>query len=233
MEKKPNQIIDEITEVIYPPAEAIANQLATIRAIVTPTIKMYEQTKDIHTIQPNLDMIQRAIDYLRGAPMQDDLRPTPEDTIKPVYVPSVSGVFINSALNRNGEYDVSITGPEVESKILHPELFGDINFDAIEIGIEVPVICGSTYLILQENPMLEHYKDDPTISEKDGLWTKEKEYKMEEDFFQYNFLLGNGRSNVKINIIFDEDNIITFNITSHIHFKKQEVEDSETSSTNG
>lgn len=234
MEKKPNQMIDEITNVIYPPAEAVVNQLTTIRAIIAPTIKMYESTEDIHTIQPNLDMIQRAVDYLRGAPMRDDLKPIPEDKLKPIYIPSSTGFNITSTVNKDGEYDVSIVGIDVEKKISHPELFGEVDFPATEIGIEIPVTCGKTYLVAQENPVLEYYENDPSIKyyEDTNAWIKEKTYLMDEDNFLYFFLLKEGRSQIRIAIYADYENPIIFNITSHIHFKTQEVEDNENSSTN-
>ena len=53
--KKPNQIVDELRGVIYPPSEAVAPQLSTIRSIATGAIKVYESTRDIHSIFPNLD----------------------------------------------------------------------------------------------------------------------------------------------------------------------------------
>lgn len=224
MEKKPNQIIDEITQVIYPPAEAVVNQLTTIRAIIPSTIKMYESTKDIHTIQPNLDMIQRAVDYLRGAPMQEELKPLPEDTLKPVYIPSSTGFNITSSLNRDGEYDVTIVGIGVEKKISHPELFGEVDFLATEMGIEIPVTCGKNYLVTQANPVLEHYKDDPSIQlGTEDEWIKEKIYTMDEDFFEYAFLLQEGRSKIRIAIYADYEDPIIFNITSHIHLKQEEL----------
>lgn len=225
--KKPNQIIDEITNVIYPPAEAIPGQLDTIKVVAASTKKIYDATGDIHSIFPNLDMIQRAIDYLKGAPMKDELKPIPEDTLKPVYIPSSSGFNITSSINRDGEYDVSIVGIDVEQKINYPELFGDVDFPAIEMGIEIPVTCGKTYLVAQNNPVLEHYEDDPSIKyyESDNAWVKEKEYPMEEDFFQYMFLLQEGRSKVRIAIYADYEEPIIFNITSHIHIKKEEEVD--------
>lgn len=185
---------------------------------------MYESTKDIHTIQPNLDMIQRAINYLRGAPMRDELKPIPEDTVKPIYIPSSSDFNITSAINRDGEYDVSIVGIDVLKEINYPELFGEVDFPAVEMGIEIPVTCGKTYLIAQENPVLEYYEDDPSISyyEDDNCWIKEKEYHMDEDYFKYMFLLQEGRSEIRIAIYADHENPIIFNITSHIHLKKEE-----------
>lgn len=227
MEKKPNQVIDEITNVIYPPAEAVVNQLTTIRAIIPSTIKMYESTEDIHTIQPNLDMIQRAIDYLRGAPMRDELKPIPEDTLKPIFIPSATGFNITISLNKNGEYDISIVGTDVEKKIIHPELFGEVDFDATEMDFEIPVTCGKSYLVAQENPVLEYYESDPSIKyyEDTKVWIKEKTYLMDEDNFIYAFLLPKGRSKIRIAIYADFEESIIFNITSHIHFKKQEEGD--------
>lgn len=235
MMKKPDQVIDEITGAIYPPAEAVVNQLSTIRAIIPSTIKMYESTKDIHTIQPNLDMIQRAIDYLRGAPMRDELKPTPEDTLKPIFVPSAAGFNVTTTLNRDGEYDVSIVGIDVDPVIIHEDLFGDPGVHVSEVEIDIPIICGRMYLIAQENPMLEYYEDDPNVIFFEGKWVKEKEYVFEDDFLQYSFLLQEGRSKVKISICGTGDESVVFNITSHIHFKKEELpnEEDKDSSDNG
>lgn len=226
MMKKPNQIIDEIKNVIYPPAEAVVNQLNTIKAIIPSTVKMYQSTEDIHTIQPNLDMIQRAIDYLRGAPMIDDLKPAPEDVLKPVFTIASSGFNVFSNFDKNGEYNVTVVGLDVDPEITHKELFGKVDFNATEFGITIPVTCGKTYLVTQESPVLEYYKDDPTISEIDGIWTKEKTYYMDEDFFTYAFLLVEGRTEIKV-VFSEEDNPnpIVMNITTHIHFKQKEEEE--------
>lgn len=237
MEKKPNQIIDEISNVIYPPAEAVVNQLSTIRAIIPSTIKMYESTGDIHTIQPNLDMIQRAIDYLRGAPMRDELKPTPEDTMKIVYKVTSPGVAINFALDGD-EYVVNVEGIDIARGEIDTGLFGKIDFDATQMSITIPVICGHTYRVCQVNPVLEYYKDDPSVYKVGDVWEKEKEYTLTEDTFEYCFLLAEGRTKVGITIsdVTDPDSFTTsFCINSHIHFKKQElpeeppaIEESET-----
>lgn len=226
--KKPDQIIDEITNVVYPPAQAIPGQLDTIKVIAASTKKIYDATGDIHSIFPNLDMMERAIVYLRGAPMNDDLKPAPEDTLKPIFTPASSGFNIVSTLNRNGEYDISIVGIDVDSAVIHPELFGDIlnNLEVVEMQFEIPVTCGKRYLIAQENPVLEYYANngdtDIMYDEKYNVWVKEKQYMMDEDTFQYAFLLEEGRSKVRIAIYADYEEPIVFNITSHIHFKKKE-----------
>lgn len=224
MERKPNQVIDEITNVIYPPPEAIPGQLDTIRVLAQSTKKIYESTGDIHSLFPNLDMIQRAIDYLRGAPMRDELKPTPEDTLKPIFIPASSGFNITYSLNKDGEYDVTIVGTDVEKTVAHPELFGEVDFPATEMGFEIPVTCGKTYLIAQENKILEYYQDDLSVKfyEDTQKWVKEKEYIMDEDNLEYYFLLKEGRSKVRIAIFADYEEPIVFNITSHIHLKKQE-----------
>lgn len=225
---KPNQIIDEITNVVYPPSEAILPQLYAIKTIATSTGKVYEATKDIHSIFPNLDALQKIIDYLRGLPINDDLNPDLEDTLNPVFTPSSSGFNITSTFNTNGEYDVSIVGIDIEPKIIHPDLFGDILDDlkVVEMQFEIPITRGKKYLVVQENPVLEYYANNGNIEiiydEKYGTWIKEKQYTMDEDSFQYAFLLEEGRSKVKIAMYTDYENPIIFNITSHIHFKKKE-----------
>lgn len=219
--KKPNQIVDEITNVIYPPAEAIASQLNTIKVIIPQTIKMYESTKDIHTIQPNLDMIQRAIDYLRGAPMIDELKPIPEDTLNPGFAINTNGFNVMTKMNKDGEYDVTVTGLDIEFNPPDEELFGNIDFKAAELRIIIPVICGKSYLVTQMNPALKHYPDDPDVSEVDGMWVKEKVYEVDEDEFIYALLLEEGRTVIEV-AISEEDSTepIVFNIHSHVHFKE-------------
>lgn len=222
--KKPDQIIDKITSVIYPPPEAIPGYLDTIKVVAASTKKIYEDTEDIHSIFPNLDMMERAISYLRGSPIPEDLKPLPEDLLKPIYHPASSGLNIISILNRNGEYDVSIVGVDIEPKIEHKELFGELNEKVMEIGIEIPVICGKNYLVTQENPVLSHYIEDENVSEiDDGIYVKEKIYTMDEDTFQYAFLLKEGRSKVRIAFYADYEEPIIFNITSHIHFGEETI----------
>lgn len=224
MIKKPEQIVDMQLQLIYPPSEAILPQLYTIKSVAASTMKVYEATQDIHSIFPNLDMIQRAVDYLRGAPIPDDMKPLPEDILKPIYHPASEGLNIISTLNKDGEYNVSIVGIDIVPKIEHPELFGTLDEKVMEMGIEIPVICGKNYLITQENPVLENYQDDSTIQfGPDGEWVKEKIYTMDEDAFQYAFLLREGRTKVRIVFYTDYEDPIVFNITSHIHFGEEEI----------
>lgn len=231
MMKKPNQVIDEITEVVYPPAEAILPQLYTIRTLASSTAKVYEATEDIHSILPNLDMIQRAVDYLRGAPMQDELRPTPEDTLRPIFISKAPGMSIYCSFNKEGKYDVDINAYNIEPKIEHVELFGDINFDATEVILEIPIICGRVYTVEQVNPILAHYEEkDSTVNGIDYngkiIYVKTKDYRFdEEDILSYAFLIGKGRSQIIISITDKETSeVIEFNINSHIHFKEKETE---------
>lgn len=185
MNNKPNQTIDEIFNLVYPPSEAILPQLYSIKTIAASASRVYDATEDIHSIFPNLDAMQKIIDYLRGAPLPDDLKPLPEDTLKPVFFPSSDGFNIITSLNRNGEYDVSIIGLDVEPKITHPELFGDIlnTTDIVEVCLEIPVICGRNYLVTQNNPVLSYYEEDKTVKQYGDEWVKEKIYTMDEDNF--------------------------------------------------
>lgn len=223
--KKPNQVIDEITKVIYPPAEAIVDQLGTIRAIVTPTIKLYENTGDIHTIQPNLDMIERAIKYLRGAPYIDiPLDKEPEDTLNPTFItPDGMGAKIELA-DEDNSFLVSLINFAAKQEEVNEDLFGEIDFDAMEIHLEIPIECGKPYIVTQYNPVLEHFNHDPSISQdSSGKWCKIKEYVIDdEDTFEYAFLIPTGRSEIEIYI--DDDagkSVGKFKIVSHIHFEKE------------
>lgn len=237
--KRPDQVIDEVTNVIYPPVEAILPQLYSIKTIAASAGRVYEATEDIHSIFPNLDAMQKIINYLRGAPIPEDLKPMPEDTLKPIFTPASSGFNIVSTLNRNGEYDISIVGIDVDPAIAHPELFGNIlnDLEVVEMQFEIPVTCGKRYLIAQENPVLEYYANngdtDIMYDEKYNVWVKEKQYMMNEDTFQYAFLLEEGRSKVRIAIYADYEEPIVFNITSHIHFKKKEVIPPDEGDNNG
>lgn len=227
--KKPNQIIDEITGVIYPPAEAVVNQLSTIKAIIPSTIKMYQDTQDIHTIFPNLQMIQGALDYLRGMPMLDGLKPLPDDKIKPTIIAYSSDVKITVDRVGDKEYNVELSGVDIEPHIQYPDLFGELDIDVLTASIGIPVICGRRYEVTQINPILRFFKDDPTISEmENGDWVKNKEYLMEEDDFEYSFLVPDGRNHIEIIIkdldaeSSDEAEPIVFKIATHIHFAEPE-----------
>lgn len=223
--KKPNQIIDEITNVIYPEPLAIEGQLMTLRNLATSTLKTYQSTEDIHSILVNLDMMQKGIEYLRGAPIQEELmpKPEPEDTIKPTFVSYSENLSIISTMPKDREYVVYIEGVDIDPKINNEDLFGKVDFKALEIGIEMPVICGKTYLISQENPALSHYQDDEYVMAIDNSYIKEKQYNMTEDTFEYAFLLIEGRTRINISIYADYEEPITFCIYSHIHFKKEEA----------
>lgn len=232
MEKKPNQVIDEITNVIYPPAEAVVSQLTTIRAIIPSTIKMYESTGDIHTIQPNLDMIQRAVDYLRGAPMRDELKPPEKNKLLPVIKSMNPNVTVGSFSDGNDEYEISITGNgSLEPTPPDSELFGELNEPVLQVNLTLNLTCGKSYKIVQHNPALEYFPNDDRIIQCDnGDYAKAADYHVEDDTFTYSFLIKKGRSIISIAII-DNENLSTvgyFTIHAHIHFKEQEAEDNGT-----
>lgn len=79
-------------------------------------------------------------------------------------------------------------------------------------------------MVTQENPILKYYEDDPYVQfyNSDKLWIKEKEYLMEEDYFEYAFLVDEGRSRIKISIYADYEDPIIFNISAHAHYKEEE-----------
>lgn len=222
---------------LYPPAEAIVQQLNTIRAIIPPTVKIFESTGSVDTIQPNLDMIQRAINYLRGEVLQP-IPPAPEDKLNPTFIPYFKGAGISVTLVTENEYQIAVHAVDVEPTIKYPELFGDPGVDAVTMSIKIPVICGHTYKITQINPILSKYENDPNIIQNDdGSWVKEKDYLMEKDDFEYAFLLSEGRVNIEIyieDLDTPENPPALFNISSHIHFKeKDEVQENENSGSNG
>lgn len=231
---KPNQIVDEITGVIYPPAEAITSQLATIRAIIAPTIKMYESTSDIHTIQPNLDMIQRAINYLRGAPPLDFPGDEEEEIVEIVHDSSLKVTLDKESDNC---FVINILGMGVEPKLNKPELFGDLAKGLSDIGIKLPLNCGQTYEIIQNNPALKLYypQDDTIVLTNDGDYIKMKSYLMMEDVLEYYFLLPEGRNYIEITIIRKDEakNVFEtayiFKISSHIHYKEDNANEGDSS----
>lgn len=227
MVRKPNQIIDEITEVVYPPAEAIESQLTTIRAIIPSTIKMYKDTGDIHTIQPNLDMIQRALDYLRGAPKLE-FPQEPEDVLKPAFSYGSEGLTIVCTMEKENFYKVEIVGLNIEPNIKHPELFGSLDVNAVDLGIKFPIVCGKPYTVVQYNDMLQYFIDDPSIEDIGGEYIKTKTYTIEDDDeFEYMFLLGKGRNFIEILVEDDNGVYAHFDIITHIHFKQKENTDND------
>lgn len=50
MDKKPNQVVDINLGRVFPPPEAIVPQLASVRAMATSAINVYEATEDVHSV---------------------------------------------------------------------------------------------------------------------------------------------------------------------------------------
>lgn len=212
MQRKPNQIIDEITGAIYPPPEAIVAQLNTIRAIIAPTVKMYENTEDIHTIQPNLDMIQRAICYLRGAPPIEipdpdapEPEPDPRDPAAVVFTDPPLKTEIKSYWDPTGEskfISIYVKGSDLTPENEYPDLFGaSLPEETVCMNINLPVEDGKKYHIAQVNPALSNFADDPSISEVNGQWVKKKDYEAPvDDNFEYIFLIPDGQHTIRITL---------------------------------
>lgn len=212
---KPNQIVDEITGAIYPPAEAVTNQLTTIRAIIPSTIKMYESTGDIHTIQPNLDMIQRAINYLRGAP---PLIVNPEVEVNEPEINASSDLSTTVKVNSRGEYDISVLGIDVEPVIQY-------NVRAVETTLTIKDEMFNSYLVTEQNPFLSNVPNELLVDMNNGEWVKETTYTVDEDsMITYSFFLLEGRTKVRIAFESVNRSPIIFNISAHIHFKETEKE---------
>lgn len=71
--------------------------------------------------------------------------------------------------------------------------------------------------------MLKNFANDPSVRlTEDKEWVKDKVYHVDEDIFEYSFLVGEGRDNIKI-VIYDVETsmiIANFEINTHIHFKE-------------
>lgn len=208
----------------YPPSGAIPSQLATIRAVAQMAINMFEETEDPETIQTNLDMIQTAIDYLRGAELSPQEPEKPKVSFELIHPKDID---CSIDTDDNHIFEVSIIGLDATPEIRNPELFGDIQ-NVSEITLNLPVICGKSYTVTQENKLLEYYKDDPSISQdSEGIWIKNNTYYTKRDMLEYSFLVGEGRNIIHINI-FDEgeEEVLCYlNIVTHIHFKEEVIED--------
>lgn len=238
--KKPDQIQDELTGVIYPPPEAIIPQLSAIRSNAISAIKVYESTEDVHSIFPNLDMIQRGIDYMRGAPAIDipEEPEPPEDILTP-------GIWVNENVqttsNRleDGTYLFTIDAFDIPREPINEELFGTLPIDVLQVQLDLHIKCNERYTITQFNPVLEYYKDDPTVFlEEDGKWYKMKNYMLtEDDLLEYMFLVPTGRNEIEIFVDDESGEIGKFKFITHVHFEKEELpedkgEDNEENSDN-
>lgn len=205
-------------EIIYPPAESIVSQLATIRSIISPTIKMYEATKSVASIQANLDMIQRAIDYLRGAVAIPDGITQNDFSIIPMFSKNIS---VTSELNHCGEYDISILGVDVKpDKLDEDELNG--KFKVVRMGLVLGTKPGITYLITEKNPSLAMVPNKLSIDEINHEWVKEKSYYVTTNTFMYPINLLGGRTGARITIESPGFDTIILNITSHIYFEGED-----------
>lgn len=226
--KKPNQIQDELTGVIYPPSQAIMPQLAAIRSIASATIKVYENTEDIHSIFPNLDQMQRGIDYLRGAPaieIPEEPEP-PEDVLQPgIWVPEEASS--NYERLKDGTYLYTIDAFDIPYKGITEEFFGQLPVKTLEISLVIQIQCNRRYTITQCNPILEYYKDDPSVyQDEDGSWVKMKNYMFtDDDILEYKFLIPTGRNVIEIYVDDEDGEVGKFRFITHVHFEKQEEEE--------
>lgn len=227
--KKPNQIQDELTGYIYPPPEAVIPQLAALKNIAVSAINVYENTEDIHSIFPNLDQLQRGIDYLRGAPAIDipEEPEPPEDILLPgIWLPEE----VDSTYNRadDGTYEYTIYGSDIQPSVLNEEMFGTLPIDTLMAQVDMQIECNHKYVITQINPVLKYFPDDPFVTEsEEGDWVKSKAYMFtEDDLLEYQFLIPSGRNEITIYVDDDNGNVGTFKFLTHVHFaeKQEEVE---------
>lgn len=165
--------------------------------------------------------------------MIDELKPLPEDKLNPSLISYSSGINITTKYTKENEYDVMIVGNNIEPHIHYPDLFGDLDIEVVTMELGIPVVCGHRYVVTQINPILSLYVDDNSIEQtEDNEWVKTKEYFMNDDTFEYAFLVPSGRNQITLSIkdidaeTSDAAKPVIFNITTHIHFKEQE-EDTE------
>lgn len=224
----PDQIVDEITGMIYPPSSAIIPQLATIRSIATSTIKVYDATNDIHSIFPNLNTMQEIINYLRGAPPLEFPEPEPEE-------PEDIGDFAIDGGEDNKDkihftestFDdtiaIMILGKQLIQENTQPDLFGEtLPKNTIIAKVKFNAKEGNKYHIQQMNPALANYPDDPYVTGEP--WIKKKDYVADMDTFEYYFLIPDGENKITIQVYdLEADKMLkNYVIYSNISFKEEE-----------
>lgn len=155
----------------------------------------------------------------------------PEEFVQKVYNvhPNVSSKITTDA--SGNVVTIALSGAGVEPLISYPEMFGAVTGNYVDFGINMNLPKG-TYRITQQNACLSLYADDPTVSQdENGVWTKSKEYVIEEDpaddEFIYTFLMGNKTDNAwtHITVTDAEDNpVVVYHIQNQMIFANEIAE---------
>lgn len=78
-------------------------------------------------------------------------------------------------------WHIHLNGTNLESEVFDTATFGEVSGPFMDFGVNIPVVPGHQYRIVQTNPALAYYDGkDEFISEVEGVWTKDKTYTFEE-----------------------------------------------------
>lgn len=141
--------------------------------------------------------------FLVGSNMDIDL-----EIVEVADEPSVSDLGVLLADNKarvdvvksGTDYTVTRSG-EAVAGLLHPSMFPNAS-NVLEMVLTFPNIPNDTtkYTIVQVNPALAGFSDDPTISNETEGWTKVKEYSGSDFYDGYTIVMNSGASPITVKL---------------------------------
>lgn len=136
----------------------------------------------------------------------------------------------------NDVFNIELTGTGLTGEITNTDLFGTgIAGNYLDFGINLDLVPGKRYKIVQENSCLALFPDDPSISHTEqGVYTKTKEYDYPEDDeegFIYWFIMGQKDTNTYTHIyVYDLDSETSDDAIKSYHIHNNLVYADETAS---
>ena len=96
----------------------------------------------------------------------------------------------------------TITGSgEAVASLINPDLFGGEIKDAMEVDVTFPGIDpAKSYRVVQTNPALAMFPNDPAITVNSGVWSKVKDYQGSDIIDGYALLMGNGYGDATLSL---------------------------------
>lgn len=170
----------------------------------------------VHPLTPNVMVTQRTL-TCEVLPVQGRMtiagreayspvtlkRVLPSDTAGAVLgaIPSDAGASVTAQKNALG-YVMTVSGTAAAGcDTVDAEVFPGLSGNYIEMTTQLPgVAVGGTYVVKQYNPALANFSTDPTIKQVDGQWIKTKTYDASLILDGYQFVLGEDKSDVIIQL---------------------------------
>lgn len=126
-------------------------------------------------------------------------------------------------------WSITLTGDDLNAQILDTETFGTVDGAVMDFALNFPTDNTHRYRVVQRNPALQYFSDDPYIGESGGIYTKDKNYTLSEEdeemIYKFAVTESTGDSDYIHIWVYDldgedpENAILTYHIKNNLTFK--------------